>query len=39
MEISMDVNILEKQDAFIVSVRGRVNSVIAPELEKTTSKP
>jgi anti-anti-sigma factor len=38
MEIAMDVNILEKQDAFIVSVRGRLNSVTAPELEKTTSK-
>ena len=33
----MDVNITEKQDAFIVSVRGRLDAVTAPELEKTIS--
>jgi len=34
----MDINISEKQDAFIVSVRGRLDAVTAPELEKTISK-
>lgn len=34
----MDVNISEKQDAFVVSVKGRVDAVTAPELEKTISK-
>lgn len=34
----MDVNISEKQDAFIVSVRGRMDAVTAPELEKTIYK-
>ena len=34
----MDINISEKQDAIIVSVRGRLDAVTAPELEKTISK-
>lgn len=33
----MDVTISEKQDAFVVSVNGRVDAVTAPELEKTIS--
>ncbi|MEE8481664.1 MAG: STAS domain-containing protein, partial [Desulfobacterales bacterium] len=34
----MDINISEKQDTFIMSVRGRLDAITAPELEKTISK-